>query len=188
MVCDGVVDDGIDDAEVFDGDARWQVSSDVMIDDATLFRADIVKFDETVILLMCDVLVVDVLENDEVVGLVPLDAMKPTSSISWWIRLGDAQCFPLMQHVKDDVEVVVNDELAEDEVFAKEDVCDGQDEVLLIDHGVLHTDDVLPWCVHWWCSMMKKVRMLMNIWCGLVDALQDDAVCPDELPIVVMNF
>ena len=56
----------------------------------------------------------------------------------------DVQCFPLMQRDKDDVEVVVNDELAEDEVFAKEDVWDGQDEILPIDHGVLHTDDVLP--------------------------------------------
>ena len=53
-----------------------------MIDDATLFRADVVMFDDTITLLMCDVLVVDVLENDEMVGRVPLDAMKPTSSIS----------------------------------------------------------------------------------------------------------
>ena len=56
----------------------------------------------------------------------------------------DVQCFPLMQCDKDDVEVVVNDELVEDEVFAKEDVWDGQDEILLIDHEILHTDDVLP--------------------------------------------
>ena len=48
-----------------------------------------------------------------------------------------------MQCDKDDVGVVVNDELTEDEVFAKEDVWDGQDEDFLIDHVVLHTDDVL---------------------------------------------
>ena len=34
----------------------------------------------------------------------------------------DVQCFPLMQCDKDDVGVVVNDELAGDEVFAKKDV------------------------------------------------------------------
>ena len=51
-----------------------------MIDDATLFRADVVMF-KTVTLLMYDVLVVDVLGNDEMVDLVPLDAMTPTSSI-----------------------------------------------------------------------------------------------------------
>ena len=57
----------------------------------------------------------------------------------------DVQCFPLMQRDKDDVEVVVNDGLTEDEVFANEDTWDGQDEnVLLIDHDVLHIDDVLP--------------------------------------------
>ena len=34
----------------------------------------------------------------------------------------DVQCFPLMQYDEDDVGVVVNDELAGDEVFAKKDV------------------------------------------------------------------
>ena len=54
----------------------------------------------------------------------------------------DVQCLPLMQRNKDDVEVVVNDGLNEDEVFANEDTEDGQD-VLLLDHDVLHTVDVL---------------------------------------------
>ena len=53
-----------------------------MNDDVTLFRADVVMVDETITLLMCDVPVVDVFEDDEVVGLVPLDEMKPTSSTS----------------------------------------------------------------------------------------------------------
>ena len=53
-----------------------------MIDDAALFRADVVMIDDAVNLQMCDVLVVDVLENDEVVGLVPIDAMRPTGFIS----------------------------------------------------------------------------------------------------------
>ena len=59
----------------------------------------------------------------------------------------DVQCFPLMQRNKDDVEVVVDDGLTEDEVFANEDTEDGQDarglDVLLLDHDVLHIDDVL---------------------------------------------
>ena len=45
------------------------------------------------------------------------------------------------------MEVVVNDGLTEDEVFANEDTEDGQDarglDVLLLDHDVLHIDDVL---------------------------------------------
>ena len=118
-----------------------------MNDDVILLHADVVMVDETITLLMCDVPVVDVLEDDEVVGLFPLDEMKPTGSTSGWTRMCDVQCFPLMQRDKDDVEVVVNDGLTEDEVFANEDTGDGQDErglnVLLIDHDVLHTDDVL---------------------------------------------
>ena len=59
----------------------------------------------------------------------------------------DVQCFPLMQRNKDDVEVVVDDGLTEDEVFANKDTEDGQDaidlDVLLLDHGVLHISDVL---------------------------------------------
>ena len=59
----------------------------------------------------------------------------------------DVQYFPLMQHNKDDVEVVVNDGLTEDEVFANKYTEDGQDavdlDVLLLDHGVLHISDVL---------------------------------------------
>ena len=59
------------------------------------------------------------------------------------------QCFPLMQRNKDDVEIVVDDGLFEDEMFANEDAEDGQDargldvNTLLLDHDVLHTDDVL---------------------------------------------
>ena len=59
----------------------------------------------------------------------------------------DVQYFPLMQHNKNDVEVVVNDGLTEDEVFANKYTEDGQDvvdlDVLLLDHGVLHISDVL---------------------------------------------
>ena len=55
--------------------------------------------------------------------------------------------FPLMQCNKDDVEVVVNDGLSEDKVFANKDTEDGQDArglgVLLLDHDVLHIGDVL---------------------------------------------
>ena len=57
------------------------------------------------------------------------------------------QCLPLMQCIKDDVELVVNDGLNEDEIFATEDTEDGQDarglDVLLLGHDVLHIDDVL---------------------------------------------
>ena len=53
-----------------------------MIDDAAPFCTDVVIIDDAVNLQMCDVLVVDVLENDDVVGLVPIDAMRPTSFIS----------------------------------------------------------------------------------------------------------
>ena len=60
----------------------------------------------------------------------------------------DVQCFPLMQHNKDDVEVVVDDRLNEDEVFANEDTEDGQvdvrgPDILMLDYDVLHIDDVL---------------------------------------------
>ena len=48
------------------------------------------------------------------------------------------------------MEVVVDDGLTEDEVFANEDTEDGQVDAigldvmtLLLDHDVLHTDDVL---------------------------------------------
>ena len=59
------------------------------------------------------------------------------------------QCFPLMQRNKDDVEIVVDDGLFEDEMFANGDAEDGQDargldvNALLLDHDVLHIDDVL---------------------------------------------
>ena len=158
VVCDGIVDDGINDAEVFGDDARWQIRSDVVDDNVILLHADVVMADEAITLLMCDVPVVDVLEDDVVVGLFPLDEMKPAGSTSWWTRMYDVQCFPLMQYNKDDVEVVVDNGLTEDEVFANEDTEDGQDarglDVLLVDHDVLHIDDVLLWCVHWCCFMM----------------------------------
>ena len=52
-----------------------------------------------------------------------------------------------MQCDKDDVEVIVDDGLNEDEVFANKGTEDGQDarclNVLLLDHDVLHMDDVL---------------------------------------------
>ena len=158
VVGDGIVDDGINDAEVFGDDARWQILSDVVDDNVILLHVDVVMADEAITLLMCDVPVVDVLDDDVVVGLFPLDEMRPVGSTSGWTRMYDVQCFPLMQYNKDDVEVVVNDEFTEDEVFANEDTGDGQDErglnVLLIDHDVLHADDVLLWFVHWCYSMM----------------------------------
>ena len=62
----------------------------------------------------------------------------------------DVQCFPLLQCYNDDMEVVVDDGLVEDEIFANEDTEDGQVDArgldvktFLLDHGVLHTDDVL---------------------------------------------
>ena len=138
MVCDGIIDDGINDDEVLSDDARRQVRRDVVDDNVILLH---VTVDETNILLMCDVHVVDVLKDDVVVGLFPLDEMKPTGST-----------FPLMQRNKDDVEVVINDGLTENEVSANEDTEDGQDarglDVLLLDHDVLHIGDVLLFCVH----------------------------------------
>ena len=56
----------------------------------------------------------------------PLDVMRLADSISRWTRMCDVQCFPLMHCYKDDVEVVVDDGLIEDEVFANEDTEDGQ--------------------------------------------------------------
>ena len=45
------------------------------------------------------------------------------------------------------MEIVVDDGLFEDEMFANEDTEDGQDarglDVLLLDHDVVHIDDVL---------------------------------------------
>ena len=46
-----------------------------------LAHVDVVTVDEANILLMCDVHVVDVLEDGAVVGLFPLDEMKLTGSI-----------------------------------------------------------------------------------------------------------
>ena len=112
----------------------------------------------------------------------PLDAMRPAGSTSWWTRMQDVQCFPLMQCQSDDVEATVDDGLVEDEVFAKEHA---EDDQVVFDHDVPHIDDGLFWCVHWWCSTMTLQGLLMISWWSLsVDALDEVSVGqmkgPDE--------
>ena len=47
-----------------------------------LLHVDVVMVDEAITLLMCDVYVIDVLNDEAVVGLFPLDEMRPAGSIS----------------------------------------------------------------------------------------------------------
>ena len=133
-----------------------------------LNHIDVVFVDDEDARLTNDVHNVDVLDDDIVVDLIPfdkmvhegtdvydvgedvspLDVMRPAGFISWWTRMCDVQCFPLMQCNKYDVEAVVDDGLNEDEIFANEDTENGQVDargldILLIDPDVLHIDDVL---------------------------------------------
>ena len=80
----------------------------------------------------------------------PLGAMRIADSILRWTRMYDAQCFRLMQCQGDGIGVVVDKEVDDTEVLDEDDAEDGHVDVVgpdvethLLDHDVLHIDDVL---------------------------------------------
>ena len=206
------IDDSIDEADALSKTVWWWLCLFDVIDDKVLVNCfDVEVADDRCTLLTYDVQDVDILDDvvvlltpyDEMmsegtmVGLEdanvsPLDMMRPVGSISGWTRMCDAKCFPLKWCHKNSVEVVVDDGLTDDGVFASEESEDGQVDAIgldvltfCFDHDALRNDDVLLWCVHWWCCLMT-LRLLMVSWWYLSDDTFDEVDVgwtkgPDEL-------